>query len=109
MPLFAAGVSAATKDGGKEQDNQYIGQIYPATMLSIIRVQNEQKKFDPVSLVDPMPEVEKKQKKKEKKEKKRKRDEGNDGDSRGDIRDPREVEPAKGVYYSHQVNDALFC
>ena len=104
MPLFAAGVSAATKDGGKEPDNQYIGQIDPATMLSIIRVQNEQKKFDPVTLVDPMPEVEKKQKKKAKMEKKRKRDEGKDED----IRDPREVEPAKGVYYSHQGQELNF-
>ena len=102
MPLFAAGI---VDNGSENTDEKYVGRIDPATMLSIIRVQNDQKNAIQPTLVDPMPKVEKRQRKKEKKERKRKKV----VDEKTSKLLPGEVVAVKGIYYAHQVNNALFC
>jgi transposase len=67
--MFAAGVRKKTPE--KENATEFIGQIDPATLISIIRVQNEQKNQIPEPLVDPLPDIERRQKKKSKKQRKR--------------------------------------
>mgnify|MGYP000425633376 CR=1 FL=1 len=52
------------------ESDTYVGKIDPVTMLSIIRVQNEQKYFDSSLLDDPMPDVQKRQDEKERKKRK---------------------------------------
>ena len=44
MPLFAAGADVDVSKASDEKREEYVGQIDPQTMLTIIRVQNEQKK-----------------------------------------------------------------
>ena len=46
MPLFAAGAAVDVSKPSDEKREEYAGQIDPHTMLTIIRVQNEQKEKD---------------------------------------------------------------
>jgi len=72
MPLFAAGAGSSPPDSSEQK--QYVGQIDPSTMLSIMRLKSEkeaEKPFfpEPVSVNedDPTAKTKKKKSKKSKK------------------------------------------
>ena len=71
MPLFAAGAGAPAPDASEEK--QFVGQIDPSTMLSIMRVKSEKENkpfFPEPAHVEDEKDQEKTKKKKSKKNKK---------------------------------------